>query len=175
MRLALLACATLALAACERELHEFDVAKPMHIVVMPPPSTAPGRSHEPYTGMPKYLAAARPLRPTTSTTCPPGAHNPCAFRSQVCDDRLRGVLTSIDGEILTLSTPPTELQLSALRLDVDQLGPLLAPYPDMASERDELGQLVGKLPSMTMVDQMGTRRRMTELADLLRVQLAAAQ
>ena len=167
MRLALPACAALAIAACS---HHY-AASP-HAGSHAPAVAEIGRTHAPYTGKPKYLAEARPLLPTTSR---PGGGNPCAVRSQACDDRLRAVLASLDGQILALSTPPTDLQLSALRLQLAELGPLLAPYPDMASERDELGTVVDKLPSLSVVDQGAARRRMTELSDLLRVQLAAAQ
>ena len=170
MRLASLACATLLLAACA---HEFDVAPPTRVAnEMPPPTNSPGRSHTPYAGKPKYLAAARPLQPTTSAT---RAEAACAARSQVCEDRLRAVLASVDGQILALSTPPTELQLAALKLQLAQLGPLLAPYPDVQSEGDELGSVVGTLPSLAPVEVGAARRRLTELTDLIRVQLAAGE
>jgi hypothetical protein len=173
MRLVLLSWAALALAACAREFHEFDVAKPSKVAnEMPPPAAAIGRSHAPYTGKPKYLAAARPLQPTTST---PANDNPCARRSQTCEDRLRAVLASLDGQILALSAPPTELQLSALRLQVEQLRPLLAPYSDITSEGDELSGVIDKLPSLRAIDVPAAKRRMTELSDLIRVQLAAGE
>ncbi|MCU1281016.1 MAG: hypothetical protein JWM53_4562 [bacterium] len=167
-----MACAALALAACT---HEFDVARPTRVAdPMPPPPNALGYSHAPYSGKPQYLASARPLHPTTKAT-PAAGDNPCATRSQACEDRLRALLASLDGQILALSTPPTELQLSALRLEVAQLGPLLAPYPDIAAEGEELGTVVDKLPSLTVVDVGPARRRMTELSDLIRVQLAAGE
>ena len=153
--------------------HEFDVDKPTRVAnEMPPPVSAPGYSHAPYAGKPKYLAAARPLQ-ATSIKAP--ADKACAARSQPCEDRLRAVLASLDGQILALSAPPTELQLSALRLQVAQLGPLLAPYPDIASESDELGGVIAKLPTLTAVDVGPARRRLTELTDLIRVQLAAGE
>ena len=76
---------------------------------------------------------------------------------------------------MALSSPPTELQLKALKLDLDQVTPLLAPYPDMAAEHQELLDLVDRLPSEKPIQQRGVRQRMIELGDLLRVQLAAAQ
>ncbi|MCU1281821.1 MAG: hypothetical protein JWM53_5367 [bacterium] len=175
MRLVLLSWATLALSACAREFHEFDVDQPTRVAnEMPPPAHAPGYSHTPYAGKPKYLAEARPLQATTSRK-PPASENPCARRTRTCEDRLRAVLASLDGQILALSTPPTELQVSALRLQVEQLAPLLAAYPDVTSEGDELAATVDKLPSLSAIDAGTARRRLTELSDLIRVQLAAAQ
>jgi hypothetical protein len=169
MRLASFACATLLLAACS---HEFDVAQPTRVAnEMPPPSNALGRSHTPYAGKPKYLAAARPLQPTTSAKPEPA----CAVRSQPCEDRLRAVLASVDGQILALSTPPTELQLAALRLQLAQLRPLLVPYQDVQAEGDELASVVDTLPSLAPIDVGAARRRLTELTDLIRVQLAAGE
>ena len=137
---------------------------------------AVGHSHEPYTGKPKYLAESRPLLPTTSDTGPTaGAPNPCQTRTTVCDDRLRAVLASIEAQSLALSNPPTPLEVQSLRLSILQLTPLLTPYPDMLSERDELGQIVEKLPETPAAKQGPLRKRMSDLIDLIRVQLAAAQ
>jgi hypothetical protein len=171
----LLLVAGVALAACSHQVfHEFDVTKPTKVADVPPPSSSsPGHSHLPYEGKPKYLASARPMQPTTTNVAP--AEPECAKRTQRCDDRLRAVLATIDGQILALSNPPTELQLQTLRLQLAELQPLLAPYPDMQSERDELADVVDKLPSLNEIDQTSARRRMTELTDLVRVQLAAAQ
>jgi hypothetical protein len=167
MRLAWFACVALALGGC------LGSAAPAHVRYPPPQAEGLGTSHVPYQGEPKYLAAARPLLPTTSDG--KSAANPCASRSQACDQQLRALLAGIDGQILALSTPPTDVQLAALRLELTQLGPLLAPYPDLAAEHEELGDTVAKLPSLSAVDQASARRRMIELSDLLRVQLAAAQ
>jgi len=168
--------AALGLAACSHQVfHEFDVTKPSKVAeIPPPPPDAVGHSHEPYRGRPKYLAEARPMLPTTSAP-KPGADNPCNVRSATCDERLRAVLASIDGQLLALSNPPTQIELQALRLQLIQLTPLLSPYPDITSERDELANLVEKLPTQTPLDQTSTRKRMVELTDLIRVQLAAAQ
>jgi hypothetical protein len=162
--------AALLLCACG---HEFETTmKPTT-----PPSEAlpdgPGRTHQPYAGKPKYLAAARPLQATTSAA--PGADNPCATRSASCDLRLRSGLTAVDGQILALELPPTETALQALRASLVELTPLLAAYPDLDSEREELAALVEKLPTLAPIDQSTARRRMIELTDLLRLQLSAAQ
>jgi hypothetical protein len=173
MRYVYLLCALVAGGGCYREFHEFNVTAPSQVSeVPPPPPGTPGISHVPYAGRPKYLAEARPLYATKSAE---PETNECASRTPTCDNRLRGVLASIDGQVLALSTPPTELQLKALRLATDQLGPLLAPYPDMMSEQDELASKIASLPTLTEIDQRTARRRLTELTDLLRVQLAAAQ
>ncbi len=164
--------AGLACGGCARTFHEFEYMPPSMVKAPPPPpSDAPGRSHNPYTGIPKYLAEARPLQATNDVREAP---TECAVQSRVCDDRLRAVLATIDGQILALSTPPSALQLQALKLAAAQLAPLLAPYPDMMAERDELVAAVDNFPSLTPIDQASSRRRMTDLTDLIRVQLAAA-
>ena len=173
MRLVLFACAALALVGC-RTFREFEITPPSKVAMTPPKNPdALGQSHRPYAGMPRYLASARPLLPTTSDGRNPNP-NPCAVRSAQCDERLRALLASIDGQILALSAPPTDVQLAALRLDLAQAQPMLAPYTDITSERDELAALVDKVPSMTRVEQEAAKRRMIQLSDLIRVQLAAA-
>lgn len=177
MKPVVLAAAVLGLVGCAYTRHEFEQSMPpaVHEAVNQPPIKAGtvGHTHRPYAGKPKYLAEARPMLPTTSDK--KGNENPCARRSATCDERLRAVLASIDGQILALSSPPTDVQLAALRLDVAQVQPLLAPYSDIAAERDELAALVDKMASMNQVDQGTAKKRMIELADLIRVQLAAAQ
>ena len=173
MKFVLLAAALLGTACTAQVFHEFDVAKPSLVAeVPPPPPNSPGHSHVPYTGRPKYLASARTLQATTTVV---KKEPECATRSQRCDDRLRAVLATIDGQILALTVPPSETQLAALKLQLVELQPLLVPYPDMAAERDELADLVERFPTLNEVDQSSARRRMTQLADLVRVQLAAAQ
>jgi hypothetical protein len=173
MRLAVVACAALLFAGgCS---HEFDYMRPSRVASeMPPPPNAPGVSHAPYQGKPQYLAAARPLQATTSAAAAAKAPE-CATRSQACEDRLRATLASLDGQILALSAPATELQVSTLRLQAQQLAPLLAAYPDVQAEGDELAATVEKLPAMSAVDVGSARRRLTELTDLIRVQLAAGE
>jgi hypothetical protein len=175
MRTPALVCALLLAPGCYA-FKEFDVAGPSKVAELPPPPPdAIGLSNRPYSGKPAYLASARPMLPTTSQAQAAQPPEPeCAQRSQKCDDRLRAVLASVDGQILALTVPPSELQLKTLAMQLDQLKPLLAPYPDMLAEWDELATLAGKMPTLTEIDQASTKRRMTELGDLLRVQLAAA-
>ena len=170
MRIIVAMIAALAAVGCS---HEWN-ARPEYAEEVPPPINSPGHSHLPYTGKPKYLAEARPMLPTRSAP-KAGADNPCNVRTAQCDERLRAVLASIDGQILALSNPPTQVELQALRLQLIQLTPLLSPYPDVAAERQELGDTVEKLPTLTPIDQAAARRRLIELTDLIRVQLAAAQ
>lgn len=172
MRLVVFASLLFAAAGC-RTFHEFEMTPPSKLAETATKADTIGHTHQPYGGIPKYLAEARPMLPTTSDK--QANTNPCARRSAECDERLRALLASIDGQLLALSTPPTDVQLAALRLDVAQVQPLLAPYPDITSERDELASLVDKLPSLQEVDQGAAKKRMIELADLIRVQLAAAQ
>lgn len=178
MRALAIACA-LGLGGCG---HELDTTMRATSEPPPPPSDSLGRTHRPYAGKPRYLAAARPLAPTTSPAATGdkpsaalAADNPCRARSPACDTRLRAVLAALDAQILALAAPPAESELSALRRSLARLTPLLAAYPDFAAERDELAALVEKYATLSTVDQAAARRRMIELADLVRVQLAAAQ
>ncbi|MGZ3429757.1 MAG: hypothetical protein ACXVCV_24065, partial [Polyangia bacterium] len=159
-----------------------EVNRPSRVADLPPPSpSTPGHSHVPYTGVPKYLASSRPMQATTSGprleghTPKPEPGDSCAMKSRACEERLRAVLAALDGEVLALSAPPTELQLSALRLQVAQLQPLLAPYTDITAEAEELGNVVAKLPFLPALQQSPARRRLIELTDLIRVQLAAGE
>ena len=172
-----LACiiAALALGGCgARVFTEFQVTRPSKVAELPPPPpNAVGLSHAPYAGIPKYLAEARPLLPTKPI--PPSPDVGCTKLTRECEERLRAVLATIDGQILALSTPPTELQVSTLRTAMAQLVPLMMPFPDMASERDELSATIDRLPSLKELDQASAKKRMIELTDLIRVQLAAAR
>jgi hypothetical protein len=134
-----------------------------------PPQRGVGQSHEPYGGRPKYLAAAGPMLPTRDAT----RENLCAVRSPSCIARLRTLLASVDAQILALESPPTGTEAQALRLAIAELTPLLAAYPDMMAERDELETLLDKYPALPSLQQAAAKRRMLELADLLRVELAA--
>jgi hypothetical protein len=144
-------------------------------VVLPPvavdPTVAVGRSHRPYGAKPAYLATARPLPPIAGQT----AGDECRVRTRRCDERLRATLAALDGQTLAMSSPPTEVELRALRLTLAELRPLLAPYPDMGAEHDELDGLATALATQPAAQQAATRRRLLELLDLLRVQLAAAR
>ena len=159
-----------ALSGCE---HGFE--NTWHKPTTPPeaPREGVGVTHAPYAGKPKYLASAKPMLPTRE----PGEAepNPCATRSASCDVKLRAQLATVDAQVLALDTPPSPTELETLRLSLAQLIPLLAAYPDMASERDELSALVDKYPGMTPPDQVAAKKRMIELSDLIRLQLSAAQ
>lgn len=131
-----------------------------------------GNSHEPYHGKPAYLAAAQPLinvRNDAQRT------RECETRSLACDQRLRATLSALDGQLLALSSPPHDVELEALQLSLQQLGPLLVPYPDLMPEQQELKDTIGKLPAQPVAVQSVTKKRLIELSDLLRLQLAAAQ
>jgi hypothetical protein len=134
-----------------------------------------GQTHAPYLGKPSYLASARdPMYRTRSIReRDAAAERACQARSPSCDDRLRAVLASIDGQTLALHAQPSTVEVEALRLSLIQLTPLLTPYPDMGAERDELAALVEKLPTMSPKEVAATQKRMAELTDLIRLQLAA--
>ena len=131
-----------------------------------------GNSHEPYHGKPAYLAAAQPLENVRSDA---QRSRECETRSLACDQRLRATLAALDGQLLALSSPPHDVELEALQLTSQQLVPLLAPYPDLMPEQQELKDTVGKLPTQPLAIQSVTKKRLIELSDLMRLQLAAAQ
>jgi hypothetical protein len=142
-----------------------------HVII--DPSLAVGQTHQPYCGKPAYLAANRPLYPEARPDA--AASQPCRLRSTACETRLRAELAALDGQLLALAEPPTETELQALALTTESLAPLLAPYPDLQPERDELAQHLAELPTLTVTRRAEARRRMLELSDLLRVQLAASK
>jgi hypothetical protein len=131
-----------------------------------------GNSHSPYHGKPAYLAEARPLVAVRSD---PQRSNECEQHSLACDQRLRATLAALDGQLLALSTPPHDVELEGLQLSLQQLEPLLAPYSDLMPEQRELKDTIGKLPAQPVGLQLVTRKRLIELSDLMRLQLAAAQ
>jgi hypothetical protein len=133
-----------------------------------------GYTHAPYLGKPAYLASSRPLQQVAPAP-QQQQDNPCAQRSSRCDDRLRALLAAVDGQLLALATPPRENELQALNLSLADLPPLLAPYTDVTAEADELISTACKLPEATAIDRDSLKKRMHELVDLIRVQLAAAQ
>jgi hypothetical protein len=137
------------------------------------PTIAVGRTHQGYHGKPVYLAAARPLPPSVTTQ--PEPPNPCRTRSDDCDDKLRAALAGLDLQVLALAAPATELQLRALELAARNLAPLLAPYPDLQPEADEVAKLATELPTHPAAEQGPIKKRLIELSDLLRVQVAAGQ
>jgi hypothetical protein len=130
-----------------------------------------GQTHRPYAGRPAYLASNAPLyaeaRPLVTDTC--------RLRSAGCDARLRAQLAALDGQLLALSEPPTETQQKALALTVQNLEPLLQPYPDLMVQHHELTERVCELATVPVSRQRELRRRLIELSDLLRVQLAASK
>jgi hypothetical protein len=143
---------------------------PAHTAVAVEPTRVIGRTHLPYKGKPAYLASARPLLPTA-----PPEGSQCRARTPACDQRLRAALAALDGQTLALSSPPSDLELRALQLTLRDLGPLLVPYPDMGAEYQELSTLVAQLSEQTLAQQAASKKRLIELLDLIRVQLAAAQ
>jgi len=165
----------LALFACSHVVHEFELTPLTQETEFPAQQKydTVGHTHKPYTGKPRYLAAGGPMYPTNPSPSV-AALNPCQIRTPACDDRLRAVLAAIDGHILSMATPPTAAQLQALRLSVNELLPLLMPYPDVGAEGEEMGQLLQELPTLPEIGQARARKRMIALTDLIRVQLAAA-
>jgi hypothetical protein len=166
MRMALLACA-LVLGGC------FCRGNPVR---EPEAELRPavGSTHAPYAGKPAYLAAARPMQQVARPQ-QPGADNPCAQRSRICDDRLRALLADVDDALLALSDPPTQQEVAALKLALEDLPALMAPYTDATAEVDELMGSVPRLVESRPLGQEPLKKRMRELVDLIRVQLAAAQ
>lgn len=130
-----------------------------------------GRSHNPYHGKPAYLAETRPL----VTVSPSAPRNDCLQRSLACDQRLRATLAALDGQLLALSAPPRDVELQGLEMSANELEGLLVPFPDLAAEQHELKATLPLLAGQPLALQTATRKRLLELSDLLRLQLAAAQ
>ena len=141
-------CRGRAVRLCAPEFHEFDVTKPSRVVggCRRRRRTRSGIRTQPYEGKPNISPrrgrAADEQRARGRRT-DDVRH---ALRRNVTSGYAR-CWRSIDGQILALSNPPTDLQLQTLRLQLIQLAPLLAPYPDMRSEQHELAAVVAKLPS----------------------------
>jgi hypothetical protein len=142
-----------------------------HHVTYADPLADAGSSHQPYVGKPVYLASARPM----ANVGPTQEAQPCASRSAACDAKLRAALADLDLQTLALSTPPTDLQLQALTLAVHNVNPLLAAYPDVQAEGDEIGRLTADLPTHSVAEQAAVKQRLVELSDLIRIQIAAAR
>jgi hypothetical protein len=154
-------CAALLLMGCATQKAPVRVVTPAEMI---------GQTHQPYHGRPSYLASAGLMHATR-----PVGESGCTTPTPDCVERLRAVLTALDGHVLALTAEPTPVQVQGLRLAIIELTPLLTPYPDMLPERTELGVLVEKLPTASPTQVPLLQKRMTELVDLMRIQLAGAQ
>lgn len=131
-----------------------------------------GHSHTPYRGKPAYLAEARPLQPLRADDSGPPRCDP---PTPACTQQTRATLAALDGQLLALSTPPRDVELRAIQISLYELSGLMAGYPDALGEQAEMKQLLEKLPNQPAAEQAGTKKRMVELGDLMRLQLASEQ
>jgi hypothetical protein len=146
----------------------------------------------PYEGMPAYLLCpAPPIHDVLH--CPNGAKL-VAARDTGTDvtvggtlqpsqpplskmerlERLRGNLAAIDAHVASMSDTPTPEQLKILKLTIGELTGLLQTWPDVLPEAQEMQQLVDRMETTRAIEQPLLRKRLNQLADLIRVQVVLA-
>jgi hypothetical protein len=136
-----------------------------------------GTSSAPFTARPRYLASASPLE--FGVPPAPGAERVPVVGSRPLPEgsertRLRSLLAAVDAQLAAVELGPTPEELTALTLTAHALSELLRPYPDLYRDAEELRALAEKLPSASSAEAARARRRIGDLADLIRLQLAAA-
>jgi hypothetical protein len=87
--------------------------------------------------------------------------------------RLHALLAAVDAHAYTVGDRPSIATVRALELTLAEIGELLAPYPDIEYEVVELRRLTDDIPTTPAARLPRLRARMTELTDLIRVQLVA--
>lgn len=146
----------------------------------------------PYEGMPAYLRCPAPAI-VDVPRCPHGSQL-VAARETGTDvavggtlqpsqpplgkmerlERLRANLAAIDAHVASLSDTPTPEQLKILKLTVGELRGLLETWPDVIPEAQEMQQLVDRMETTRPIEQPLLRKRLNQLADLIRVQVVLA-
>jgi len=86
-------------------------------------------------------------------------------------DKLRAVLAAIDAHVAALADVPTQEQRTILKMSVVELRQLLDAWPDVIPEAEELAMLVDRLGTALPLEQPALKKRMNQLADLIRVQV----
>jgi hypothetical protein len=145
----------------------------------------------PYEGIPAYLHCPPPVVAAT-TKCPFGPL--VAAREQPRDftvggelqptppiskaerlQRLRAVLAAVDAHVAELGDRPSHEQITLLKLSVKEMRGLLEAWPDTLAEADELDRLVDELETTMPIQLPLVRRRMSQLADLIRLQVVVGE
>jgi hypothetical protein len=146
----------------------------------------------PYEGMPAYLLCPAP--PIVDVLRCPNGTKLVAARETGTDvniggtlqpsqppiskmerlDRLRANLAAIDAHVASLSDTPTPEQLKILKLTVGETRALLETWPDVIPEAQEMQQLVDRMETTRPIEQPLLRKRLNQLADLIRVQVVLA-
>jgi hypothetical protein len=89
-------------------------------------------------------------------------------------ERLRANLAAIDAHVASMGDQPTPEQLKILKLTVGELRGLLETWPDVLPEAQEMQQLVDRMETTRPIEQPLLRKRLNQLADLIRVQVVLA-
>ncbi len=144
-----------------------------HHSVAPEPPVVVGSSHQPYRGRPGYLSAERSSYRDFVADRRPIAERPPLESAQ--PDRLRALMATLDGKVAGLGEQPTDADRKALSVTIEEIGGLLAAYPDQAAEVDELRELTDKLGATRGPAVIQLRARMGDLIDLIRLQLLAGR
>jgi hypothetical protein len=169
-------------ASAQRRPHALALVLALASCVYAPPPTPPigpevGTSHRPFCGVPYYLLPCERLEivralPTPSERQPVAGRSdrPTGERMQ----RARALLAAVDAHGYGTAGPPSTASIAALELTLDELGQLLAPYPELGEEVEELRRLAHALPQARTIDLPRLRARIAEITDLIRFQLVAA-
>lgn len=143
-----------------------------------PLEPSPGESHAPFSGVPWYFenppelrARAAPISPERQPVA--GGRETATLTPRERHDRLRALLAAADAEIVLVGPEQTADERQALSLTVNEIAELLAPYPDITAEANELREHVSKLSETRAIDLPRVKRRMGQLVDLIRLQLFA--
>src|SRR5581483_5866214 len=118
----------------------------------PPPHAAIGGEPRPYRGLPSYLQ--QPPRDPNIDREPAAGVNERepvvghrALPSGERLARLHALLAAVDAHAYTIADRVGTADVRALELTLDEIAALLAPYPDLEYEVDELRALTEQIPS----------------------------
>jgi hypothetical protein len=144
-----------------------------------------GRDSRPYTAIPRYLVSAASsdfglssARPSVPEAAEVPVAGPRPLPIGVPRERVRVLLAVVDAHLAALGLVGEPKQMAADQTAlVDatrELARLVKAYPDLWSDAEEMRVLAEKLP-LPAAKADRARARMSELTDLIRLQLAAAK
>ena len=144
----------------------------------PPVCNVIGGEQRPYRGLPSYLQHP-PRDPNVDREpaigvderAPVVGHRALPAGERLA--RLHALLAAVDAHAYTIADRAGTADVRALELTLDEIATLLAPYPDLEYEVDELRALTEQIPSTPAPRLPRLRARMAELTDLIRLQLVA--
>jgi hypothetical protein len=86
-------------------------------------------------------------------------------------DKLRAALAAIDAHVAGLGDHPSPEERQVLKLTATEVRKLLETWPDVIPEADEMLLLIDKLETTLPLEQPQVRKRITQLTDLIRLQV----